>query len=690
MKTKRFIGILFFAMGALLLSVTAIYAQDATAEPEPSFIGDPSYPAPAIPTGVDWLNVATPLTLDQLKGKVVLLDFWTYGCINCMHMMPILNQLDQKYGDALAIIGVHSAKFANEGDTSNIRQVIERYGLKHPVINDKDFTVWGAYSPYGVNAWPTFVVIDPRGNLFAVQAGEIPQDAFEEVIGGMIAQFDKLGEIKREPLPIKLESDAQPPAALSFPGKVTVDAAGKRLFIADSSHNRLVIADLNTYAVLDVIGIGAAGLKDGSYSETTFSKPQGMALKGDLLYVADTENHAIRAVDLIKQTVTTVAGTGKQGYERSSGLPLKTDLSSPWDIAVGDLDNLYIAMAGNHQIWVLSLDKNSVGPIVGDGREGLLDGELNHAELAQPSGLYWKNNILYFADAESSSIRAADFNRNKVITLAGPTQNDLFDFGDVDGKFGESRLQHTLALTLGDNGKLFVADTYNSKIKILTPATKEIKTLVGLGGTGGFRDGSAAEAQFDEPGGLAYHAGKLYVADTNNNAIRVVDVATGTVNTVTFPNPEALQIADAVTVVGGNAAAGASITVGAQTVKAGGGQIVLNLALPEGYKLNSIAPFSAEWSSDGAAVTFADAGKTQSIIAPTMPVIVPVTLADGKANVKGDLTIYYCEAVKESLCFIDRVTVNIPVTVAADGTGTVLKAERVITPPQVTTGSITG
>ncbi len=147
MKTKRFIGILFFSMGALLLNLTAIYAQDATAEPEPSFIGDPSYPAPAIPTGVDWLNVAAPLTLDQLKGKVVLLDFWTYGCINCMHMMPILNQLEQKYGDALAIIGVHSAKFANEGDTSNIRQIIERYGLKHPVINDSKISRCGVLIP---------------------------------------------------------------------------------------------------------------------------------------------------------------------------------------------------------------------------------------------------------------------------------------------------------------------------------------------------------------------------------------------------------------------------------------------------------------------------------------------------------------------------------------------------------------
>ncbi len=688
MKTRRFtgIGIIFTVLASLFIGGSVMHAQDATEEP--SFIGDPSYPAPAIPTGVDWLNVAAPLTLDQLKGKVVLLDFWTYGCINCMHMMPILNNLEAKFGDALAIIGVHSAKFANEGDTSNIRQVIERYGLKHPVINDKDFKVWAAYSPYGVNAWPTFVLIDPRGNLLAVQPGEIPEESFDKVIGGMIAQFDKLGEIKREPLPIKLESDAQPPAALSFPGKVTVDADGKRLFIADSSHNRLVIADLDTYTVQDVIGTGAAGLKDGSYSEATFSKPQGMALKGDILYVADTENHAIRAVDLTKKTVTTAAGTGKQGYSHDSGLPLQTDLSSPWDITVGDKNNLYIAMAGDHQIWVLSLDINSVGPIVGTGAEGHSDGSLLSATLAQPSGLIWKDNRIYFSDAESSTVRVADFNTNRVTTLAGTPKDDLFDFGDVDGKLGVSRLQHTLALTLDDKGKLLVADTYNSKIKFLNPVDQEITTLFGLGGTGGFRDGNASEAQFDEPGGLAYNAGKLYVADTNNDAIRVIDIAGGTVNTVSFPNPEVLQIADAVTVVGSNAAAGASVTVDAQTVKAGSGQIVLNLTLPEGYKLNNVAPFIAEWSSDNAAVTFTD--KKQSIVAPSLPVSVPVTLAEGKANVKGDLTIYYCEAVKESLCFIDRVTVTIPVTVSADGTTTDLKAVRVITPPQVQTGSITG
>lgn len=690
MRAKRFIGIgLVLTVVLMLLSGTSVMrAQEATQTP--SYFGDPAYPAPDFPTGLDWLNVSRPLTLGELRGKVVLLDFWTYGCINCMHMMPVLNQLEQKFGDALAIIGVHSAKFANEGDTSNIRQVIERYGLTHPVINDHEFAVWQAYASYGVNAWPTFVIIDPHGNMLAVQAGEIPQEAFERVIGGMIAQFDKIGEINRDPLPIKLEKDAQPPSALAFPGKVIVDTAGNRLIIADSSHNRLVVADLKTYKVLDVIGTGTAGLKNGDYNEAMFSKPQGMALKGEMLYVADTENHAIRAVNLTRKTVATIAGTGKQGYGRDSGVALKTDLSSPWDITVGNLDNLYIAMAGAHQIWVLSMDKGAIGPMVGSGAEGHADGDFFDATLAQPSGLFWKDNVLYFSDAESSTVRAADFTTNKVTTLAGTPKDNLFDFGDVDGELGKSRLQHTLALTPAEDGTIFVADTYNSKIKLLDPKTQTIKTLFGLGGTGGFRDGSAAEAQFDEPGGLAYDAGKLYVADTNNDAIRVIDVKAGTVNTVVFPNPEALQIANEVTVVGGNAASGVSVTVEAQTVKAGSGQIELNLALPEGYKLNGTAPFLAEWSSDGAAVSFAKEDQTQSIVAPKLPLSIPVTLSEGKATVKGDLTIYYCEAVKESLCFIDRVTVTIPVTVTADASGSVLKAERVITPPQVQTGTITG
>lgn len=675
-------------LAVLALGIFPAVAQDNAGDNSTQYVGDPAYPAPDFPTGLDWINVANPLTLEDLRGKVVVLDFWTYGCINCIHMIPILHELEAKYGDALAVIGVHSAKFANEGQTENIRQIVQRYGLEHPVINDKDFEVWQTYAPYGVQAWPTFVVIDPRGNMLAVQAGEIPIEAFDKVVGGMIGYFDSVNEIKRDPLPIRLESASTLPAALNFPGKVMVDTAGNRLFIADSSHNRIVISDLTSNEVLDVAGTGEAGLDNGSFDEATFAKPQGMAIRENILYVADTDNHEIRALDLTARTVSTFAGTGKQGYNRSeSGLPLTSDLSSPWDVEFDDKDNLYIAMAGTHQIWVLSFSINSVGPLIGTGQEGLKDGAFTEAQLAQPSGLFFRDGNLYFADSESSSIRVAELAGGTVTTLAGPDANDLFDFGDKDGAFGTSRLQHALGVTGAADGLLYVADTYNSKIKVLDPDKKEITTLMGQGGTGGFHDGSATDAQFDEPGGLDFANGKLFIADTNNDAVRVIDVAANTVSTITFPNPEALQISDQVTVVGGNSAQGEVLNLPEQTVQQGNGEIVLNINLPEGYKLNGLAPFSAEWSTTGT-LSLDAADQAQSVVAPELPVRVPITASgDGTATLTGNLMIYYCEAVKESLCFIDRVTVNVPVTVSASASGNQIEIARDITPPQVPLGS---
>jgi thiol-disulfide isomerase/thioredoxin/sugar lactone lactonase YvrE len=670
----------------VILIGTHVFAQDKASP----FMGDPKYPAPEFPTGMDWINVPAPLTLQQLKGKVVLLDFWTYGCINCIHMIPVLEQLEAKYGDALAVVGVHSAKFENEGKTNNLREIVQRYGLKHPVINDAAFTVWNTYRPYGVNAWPTFAVIDPRGNMYAVQAGEIPFEAFDKVIGGMVDYFDGLKEIKREPIKLALESDKQPASALAFPGKVRVDITGGRLFIADSNHNRIVIADLKTYQILDVIGSGERGLKNGSYTEATFDKPQGMAIDGNTLYVADTNNNAVRAIDLTARAVTTIAGTGRQAYNPtgSSATPAEFDISSPWDVELGTNKTLYIAMAGMHQLWQLDLAKNYLMPLAGSGREGLQDGPAADAQLAQPSGLFFRDGTLYFADSESSSIRALDLSKFTVRTLAGPTDNNLFDFGDVDGGLGKSRLQHALGVTGGPDGTLYIADTYNSKIKQWKPDTDTVTTLFGLANKAGFKDGGPDVAQLYEPGGLAFADGKLYVADTNNQAIRVIDLAANTISTITFPNPEALQIADQVTVIGGNRAMGEELILPEQKVAAGTGQIVLNVTLPKGYKLNTIAPFSADWQSSGDAVKIADTDRSLRVVAPTLPIKVPLTLNEGSATLSGSLTIYYCEAEKQSLCFIDQVHVTAPISVSASGSGADVAIERAITPPTLLGGGL--
>jgi DNA-binding beta-propeller fold protein YncE len=542
------------------------------------------------------------------------------------------------------------------------------------------------WQTFGAQAWPTFFVIDPRGNVVASDAGEIPYEAFDSIIGSVVATFDDLGEIDRTPLDIDLEGAGDPATPLRFPGKVLADAAGGRLFIADSNHHRLVVADLQTYEVLDVIGSGQRGFNDGSYTDAQFNQPQGMALNGSTLYVADTYNQTIRAVDLDAKTVTTIAGTGVRGTGLGVPIggspiadPLDFDLRSPWDVELGEEGTLYIAMAGLHQLWAYDLNNASLRVVVGDGREALLNRALLDSELAQPSGLYYADGLLTFADSESSSIRVADFAADEVRTLAGPAENTLFDFGDVDGTVGTSRLQHPLGVTGTSDGTLYLADTYNSRIKRIDPAMGMTTMVFGLGGDGGFADGDAETAAFDEPGGLDYADGKLYVADTNNHAIRIIDLEAGMVSTVSFPNPEALIIEEApVTVVGGNQMLDADQTLATQSVAPGSAELTLTLSLPEGFKINDLIDSTGTFSASGS-VTVDDGPLTLTIGDEARSVTVPLTV-EGDGSVFADLTLYYCREGEEALCFIDTLVIEAPLT-AEDGAGAAAAIDYTIVPP---------
>src|SRR5689334_22341008 len=249
--------------------------------------------APELSGGRGWLNTDKPLSLAALKGKVVLLDFWTYGCINCMHIIPDLKKLEKKYPNELVVIGVHSAKFENEKDTENIRRIVLRYEIEHPIVNDADFKIWKAYA---VNAWPTRYLIDPAGYVIGKLSGEGGYEAIDKVIGDTIAEFRKRGELNEAPLKLVLEKAKVGDLPLAFPGKVLADEKSDRLFIADSDHNRIVIAKLDG-TLVDVVGTGAHGMVSSSFADSSFFRPQGMALDGDKLYVADTENHLIRRID---------------------------------------------------------------------------------------------------------------------------------------------------------------------------------------------------------------------------------------------------------------------------------------------------------------------------------------------------------------------------------------------------------
>ena len=439
-----------------------------------------------------------------------------------MHIFPQLRKLERKYASELVVVGVHSAKFPTEKETDSLTAAVRRCELEHPVINDAEFRVWQQYS---CRAWPTLMFIDPRGNVIGKHEGELTFEQFDQLLGGMVAEFDELGIMQRSPLPTT--PPRGPQSALSFPGKVLADEAGGRLFIADTNHNRIVVSSFNG-EVQQVIGTGEEAFIDGPLALSAFNHPQGMAIDGDVLYVADTENHAIRRVDLRAGQVETIAGTGEQGYERNgrrSGCSFA--LSSPWDVALHD-GVLYIAMAGIHQLWSLDLDSGMVGPYAGSGREAITDGPLATSALAQPSGITTDGERLFFADSETSSIRNCDLSpTGSVRTLIGL---GLFEFGDVDGEDFRVRMQHPIGITHHD-GVLYVADTYNHKIKRVLPKTRSAFTVAGAGSPGHV-DGPFAQARFSEPCGLSIANGKMYIADTNNHTIRVADMEAGEVATL--------------------------------------------------------------------------------------------------------------------------------------------------------------
>jgi thiol-disulfide isomerase/thioredoxin len=627
--------------------------------------------APELNGARGWLNTDKPLTLSALKGKVVLLDFWTYGCINCMHIIPDLKKLEKKYPNELVVIGVHSAKFDNEKDTENIRRIILRYEIEHPIVNDADFNIWNAYN---VNAWPTRYLIDPGGYVFGHLSGEGGYESLDKAISDLIAEFRKRGELNEAPLKLVLEKAKVGDLPLAFPGKVLADEKNDRLFIADSDHNRIVIANLDG-TLIDVIGTGVHGMVSGPFADSSFFRPQGMALDGDQLYVADTENHLIRRIDLKARTVETIAGTGLQSREHggASGPAQKTALNSPWDLQLVGR-TLYVAMAGPHQIWKLDLDKMEISTFAGSGREGRVDGALigprfelpdgtpAGSAFAQPSALASDGKALYVSDAEANIIRAIDLGPSaKVKTLVG---GDLFDFGDKDGSGDGVRLQHPLGLARW-NDKLLIADTYNHRIKLLDPAKRTVKAFAGIGKPGQI-DG--ANPSFYEPGGLAVAKGKLYVADTNNHAIRIVDLNTKDTKTLQIKGLQP-PIANQTAAASDAAPNAEEIAVPPQKVRVGDNSILISVDLPAGYHLNPTAPQRYKVSPDPAAknISIDQANGSASSRGGQLPIHIPLkATAPGNADVRASFTFVYCREDNTGVCRIKTLQWRAPLEVVDD------------------------
>ena len=660
------LGLLFAACGGAGSPSATTTADGGTATPDASdrtWAG--SEPAPEFPTGLTWFNVAEPPTLASLRGKTVLLDFWTAGCINCQHIIPDLKRLEEEYADSLVVIGVHSGKYATEHEDDTVREAIGRYDLQHPVVNDPDFVVWNTY---GARAWPTLVLIDPAGNYVGTHSGEGVYPLFQPIIEALEGEFE--GRINSAPFPIVLDQTAAS-TLLSYPAAVLADEQGDRLYIADSGHNRILEARLNG-ALLRVFGTGAAGFADGRADEAQFFDPQGLELSADRsqLYVADTRNHALRAIDLKTGAVTTLAGTGKraQALPRPGDKPKETALASPWGLLLRD-GVLYIANAGTHQLWSYDVGADELAVYAGTSREGIDDGErLTMATLAQPSGLATDGRYLYWVDPESSSVRRTPFDGEIVDTMVG---TGLFDYGDEDGTGLEAQIQHPQGIAYLD-GLLYIADTYNNKIRSIDPTSFEVKTVAGTG-ENRWADGGPDEASFAEPAGIAVYGDRLLIADTANHVLRTFDPASGETGTLALSNIGVLT--------GTGAGRVLRVELPGQSVAPGATNLRLKLSTPGGYHLNSLAPSTLTLAAvNPAVVSLGETSISWSTDDESVEIPIPVILETGTTTVTATGAAYFCADGEEALCLIQQLEIVVPVEVGPDATGGELVVEYRLEP----------
>jgi thiol-disulfide isomerase/thioredoxin len=463
--------------------------------------------APELPHGLEWVNAREAPRLGALRGRVVLLNFWTASNVNSQHVLPDLRYLENKYHDGLSVIGIHCPKFTEERNAGTVLKLVNRGHIRHAVASDPHFHAWQLY---GVRAWPTLALIDTEGRLVGMYAGEGRRAELDTLIGEILDEAATRDARVYESAPPVLRPEPKLP--LRFPAKIL--ATDSMLYVADSGHNR-ILECAHDGRVLRQFGSGNPGFWDGRGTDAGFANPQGMALLKDTLYVADHDNHAIRRVRLLTGEVDTVAGTGSQSLAVVSDAPdpRTIPLNSPLDIATGG-ERLYIALAGQHQIWVYDLARQRLGVFAGSGKMGLSDGAPTMASFAKPSGLTTHAQMLYVADADASAVRSVRLLDGYVKTLVG---TELYEFGDVDGLPVQARLQHPGALAVDPGGTiLWVADTYNNKVKAMSMRGGGVRTL-------------ALPFRFHGPCGISVAARSLWIANTNAHEVIRIDTGTGAV-----------------------------------------------------------------------------------------------------------------------------------------------------------------
>ncbi len=486
----------------------------------------PGLKAPALNGEAEWLNTEK-IDLINLKHRVVILDFWSYCCINCIHMLPVLEKIENKYQNKkVVIIGIHSPKFKTEKNNENVLEAIKRYRVKHPVVLDKDMKIWKSY---GAGGWPTFVIIDPNGKISAKFSGEIPYKNFEKGLDAIIKKYPESKFAKTKFLPKFKRFENK--SFLNYPGKIDINKKTQDIIISDSGNNRVIILDKNG-KILHNIESNNKTFKTNTKNKVSFNMPQGVCwINEKEAMIADTGNNVIKKINLESNVVSLEAGTGELGRRfkvNEEHIATKAKLSSPWDIAIYE-NELLITMSGSHQILKYDME-STVSHFSGTGKEDLEDGTLTNSYFAQPSGISVFKDKIYTADSESSSIRSISIKNNFVSTVVG---SGLFVFGDKTGKVQETLLQHPVGVCAVNNG-VYVADTFNNSIKYIDFKKDKSYQIISQNEKSvcNINDPECDTLGLFEPNDVKINGNYLYICDTNNHLIRMFDIKKRILKTV--------------------------------------------------------------------------------------------------------------------------------------------------------------
>ncbi|HSX61895.1 MAG TPA: thioredoxin-like domain-containing protein [Tahibacter sp.] len=456
------------------------------------------------PAELDWVNTDQVPRRDQLLGRATLLYFWTCDHVNSVNLLADVAWLESRHHDGLCVIGVHTPRYSAQRTAAAVLKAVNRHHLRHPVANDPGFVLW---QKLGVQAWPSVVLLDAQARPVAIFTGEGRRQEIDRRITHLLD--DAIANDTRVYEGWPAVGRPEPRLPLAFPARVV--ATDRHLYIADTAHHR-VLETTHEGRILRQFGSGNAGYWDGRLVDCGLASPQGLALAKDALYVADTGNHAVRRIRLLAGDVETVIGTGRAGRDRPQqhGEPTAVGLCAPVDL-VAHNEHLYVTVAGQHQVWDLDLTRSTLDVLAGSGHFGLQDGAGAYASFAQPAGIAALGPALFVVDAGAGAVRAIRIADRQVTTVVGAGP---WEFGDAAGKRDAVRLQHPQGVAVDPRGLVFVADSYNSKLKAINLKNGETRSF-------------SLPYRFHEPEGVSLAGGALWIANTNAHEIVRVDLANG-------------------------------------------------------------------------------------------------------------------------------------------------------------------